>query len=176
MRRLPGGSDFDGWVATLAFARHARLAKHHLLTVGERAVPAVRRGLAHEDPVVRRACTNILDRLVDAESLADLVAALDDEDAGVRARALHALACDACKQNECRPGEDVWVPRALELLDHPDADLRAAAIDALGKVVDHRPEVADALAEVVEHDRLTGLRGMARRQLLRARPVSDPAR
>ena len=112
---------------------------------------------------MRRQCVNLFDHLVDADSLADLVSALDDEDPSVRARALHALACDRCKENDCRPGEDLWVPRALALLDSPNPDLRAAAIDALGKVVRRRPNVATALAAAAETDTDKGLRGMARR-------------
>jgi len=112
---------------------------------------------------VRRQCVNLFDHLVDRDSLADLVSALDDDDPSVSGRALHALACDRCKENECRPGEDLWVPRALELLDSPNPDLRAAAIDALGKVARRRPNVATALAGVAETDTDKGLRGMARR-------------
>jgi HEAT repeat protein len=107
----------------------------------------------------------MLDRLVDQDAVGDLVAALDDDDVEVRRRALHALACDACKENECRPGEDLWVPRALALLSDPDPDLRAAAIDALGKVAGHRADVADALTTSAERDPDRGLRGMARRSV-----------
>jgi hypothetical protein len=60
--------------------------------------------------MVRQQCERIFDQLVDEESLPELVLSLDDEDPGVCARALHALACDRCKQNECRPSEDLWVP------------------------------------------------------------------
>ena len=109
----------------------------------------------------------IFDQLVDEASLPDLVVALDDEDPGVCARALHALACDRCKQNACRPGEDLWVPRALDFLwNHPNPDIRAAAIDALGKVVRDRPDVAAALITASETERNVGLRGMARRRAL----------
>jgi HEAT repeat protein len=114
--------------------------------------------------MVRRQCVNIFDRLVDNASLADLVLALDDADASVRGRALHALACDRCKVNECRPGEDLWVPRALDLLHDPNPDMRAAAIDALGKVAVRRPDVANALASAAQSDTDSGLRGMARRR------------
>jgi HEAT repeat protein len=107
---------------------------------------------------------NIFDRLVDTASVADLVVAVDDEDASVSARALHALACDRCKQNDCRPGEDLWVPRALDLLHDPNPDLRAAAIDALGQVAGRRPDAAAALATAAETDADRGLRGMARRR------------
>ena len=102
--------------------------------------------------------------MVDEESLSALLRALDDEVPEVSARALHALACDRCKQNECRPGEDLWVPRAVEFLQtNSNPDLRAAAIDALGKVVSRRPDVATVLHTAAENDPNRGLRSMARR-------------
>lgn len=127
-------------------------------------MPAVRRGLRHPEAIVRRLCASILDHLADDLSFVDLVAALDDEDPEVLKRALHALACDQCKENACRPGEDQFVPRALSLLVHPNPDVRASAIDTLGKVVTRRPDVADALSEVARRDRDAGLRSMARRR------------
>jgi len=130
---------------------------------GPPALPALRRGLRHRKAIVRQQCVRIFDQLVDEESLPELVLALEDEDPGVCARALHALACDRCKQNECRPGEDLWVPRALDFLRNPNPDIRAAAIDALGKVAQHRPDVATALVTAAESDTDKGLRGMARR-------------
>ena len=138
-------------------------ARLHLLKSGAPAVPALRRGLQHRNVMVRQQCVRIFDQLVDEESLPELVVALDDEDSGVRTRALHALACDRCKQNDCRPGEDLWVPRALEFLDDPNPDIRASAIDALGKVVARRPDVRDALIRAAERDADKGLRGLARR-------------
>ena len=163
MRRAPAPTDFDGWVSQLAVSSCRQRARIHLLTSGAAAVPALRRGLSHRTPIVRQQCVRIFDQLVDEESLPGLVLALDDDDPVVRARALHALACDRCKQNECRPGEDLWVPRALQLLRDTNPDLRAAAIDALGKVVSRRPEVATALADVAEREPDKGLRCMARR-------------
>src|SRR5918997_305587 len=132
MRRAPAPNDFDGWVSQLAYSSYRQRARIHLLTSGRSAVPALRRGLRHDNVVVRRQCVRIFDQLADDESLPHLVAALDDDDPGVRARALHTLACDRCKQGECRPGEDLWVPKALDLLRDENPDLRAAAIDALG--------------------------------------------
>lgn len=165
VRTIPSGSDFDAWVERLTRSGKRQEAKQHLLRAGASALPALRRGTRHGDARVRRVCVAMLDRLVDQDSVGDLVAALDDDDVEVRRRALHALACDACKVNECRPGEDLWVPRALALLADPDPDLRAAAIDALGKVVHHRDDVADALATAAERDPDRGLRGMARRSV-----------
>jgi hypothetical protein len=132
-------------------------------------LPALRRGLTHRKAIVRQQCVRLFDQLVDEESLPELVLALDDEDPRVCARALHALACDRCKQNECRPGEDLWVPRALDFLrNHANPDVRAAAIDALGKVASRRPDVAAALLEAADSEPDVGLRGMARR---RAHPI-----
>jgi HEAT repeat protein len=137
-----------------------------LLASGSPALPAIRRGLLHSKAIVRRQCVNLLDHLVDEASLVVLVESLDDEDPQVVGRALHALACDRCKEGACRPGEDLWVPRALDLLRHPDPDLRAAAIDALGRVITRRPDVAAAVAGAATSDADKGLRGMARRRAL----------
>ena len=165
MRRAPAANDFDGWVSQLGISSCRQRARFHLLESGPRALPALRRGLRHQKAIVRQQCVRIFDQLVDEESLPELVLALDDEDPAVCARALHALACDRCKQSGCRPAEHLWVPRALDLLrNHRNPDLRAAAIDALGKVARHRPEVAAALAAAAALDVDKGLRGMARRR------------
>lgn len=168
----PAGGDFDGWVDLLGTDAMRQRAKRHLLRSGAAALPALRRGLRHEAAIVRRSCAVILDHLVDDASLPDLVAALDDPAPEVLTRALHALACDACKENECRPSDDLFVPRAIELLDHPDAAVRASAIDALGKVAgrtgDPTSAAAVALAGAQEGDRVAGLRNMARRRLVSA--------
>jgi HEAT repeat protein len=163
--RLPAATDFDGWVAQLANSERRQRAKIYLREAGRPALPAVRRGMHHPKPIVRRLCTSILDHLADDAAFVDLVGALDDEDPEVLKRALHALACDQCKESACRPGEELFVPRALDLLHHPNADVRASAIDTLGKVVARRPDVAKALAAVAQQDRDPGLRCMARRRV-----------
>lgn len=173
MRRIPAGNDFDGWVRQLAIPHCRQQAKRHLLVAGPPALPALRRGLRHPQAIVRRLCVAILDHLLDEESVPDLVAALDDDDPTVCARALHALACDACKQNECRPSDDLVVPRALDLLRrHPNADVRAAAINALAQVAQRRPDVIVALTAVGESETDPGLRNMARRRAQRVRALA----
>src|SRR2546426_9864781 len=162
MRRPPSRTDFDGWVAQLGYGSSRPRAKQHLLDSGRPAVGAICRGLRHEKALVRRQCVNLLDHLVDDDSLHALIAAVDDDDSAVAGRALHALACDRCKEGECRPGEELWVAKALDLLHHADPDRRAAAIDALGKVASRRDDVAAALVSVSERDADRGLRGMAR--------------
>jgi HEAT repeat protein len=168
MSRAPATNDFDGWVAQLGTSTRRQEAKRYLRSVGPQALPAIRRGLHHSKPMVRRVCVSILDQLVDEESIPDLVAALDDPDTEVCRRALHALACEQCKQNECRPGDETFVPRALELLrTHPDPDIRAGAADALGRIAYRRPDIVKALVEVGEHDRSAGVRNMARSRVER---------
>jgi HEAT repeat protein len=163
MRHDPAPHDFNGWVARLSVSSCRQRAKQHLLSSGPSAVPALRRGLGHTKAIVRRQCVNILDHLLDEESVPALLAAVEDVDPQVAGRALHAFACDRCKQGACRPREDIWVPKALRLLHHPHPDLRAAAIDALGKVAARMPHVAAALARASRHDVDKGLRDMARR-------------
>lgn len=168
MRRIPSGSDFDGWVGLLGSDRQRQAARLHLLANGTRAVPAIRRGLHHADPTVRRLCVNLLDRLVDDDAVPDLVGALHDTDPSVVGRALHALACDACKEGTCRPADELFVPRAVELLRDPNPDVRAAAIDALGKVADRGGDVVGVLAAALAAESDPGLRGMVRHRLERA--------
>ena len=163
---MPAARDYDGWVARLGPNSEVRKeAKMHLRHAGAAALPAVRRGMDHPNANVRRQCASLLDFLADEASFEDLVAALDDDDPGVLKRALHALACDQCKENECRPGEHMFVPKALELLRHHNPDIRASAIDTLGKVASRRPDVAAALRAAALHDPDNGLRGMARQRV-----------
>ena len=165
---MPAGNDFDGWVALLGHGSTQAKAYNHLMAAGLQVLPAVRKGLDHPDPAVRRRCVNLLDHFVDDDTLPALIAAVDDSDPHVAGRALHALACDRCKEGECRPGEESWVPKALPLLDHRDPHLRASAIDALGKVIARRADVATALAHTARHDPDKGLRGMARHLIERS--------
>lgn len=105
--------ELDQFVDQLAIAYRAQRAYWHLRVAGARALPAVRRGLRHEHDEVRRLCCVLLDHLADEESFADLIAMLDDPAPRVRLHALHALACDRCKQGDCRPdGREVLPARS----------------------------------------------------------------
>lgn len=174
---MPAGNDFDAWVSLLASRGQRQRAKRHLHNIGAPAVPALRRGLDHPQVMVRRTCVSLLDQLVDDAALPDVVRALDDDDVEVRARALHALACDACKQNGCLPSDDLFVPRAIELLRRdPHPDVRASAIDALGRAGRRhpRPEVVEALARCADADPRRELRSMATQRLARLRQDASP--
>lgn len=98
--------DFEAWVEQLADPVRGRRAYWHLVLRSVPALPAVRRGLRHANADVRMFCTKALDRLADSESYEELVAMLDDPDARVRLDALHALACDRCKDGDCRPAKE----------------------------------------------------------------------
>jgi hypothetical protein len=151
--RRPHPTDFFAWVERLAIPHHQREAMWHLVLSGPPALDAVRAGLAHDDPAVRRGCTDVLDHLVDDAALEDLVAMVDDDDAGVRVRALHALACDRCKENGCSPSMASVLPAAIERVRHdPDPHVRAMAIGAIGRWVVDEPDALAAVVHAHEHD------------------------
>ena len=155
----PAAEDFDAFVEHLAIPHRERRAYWHLRLSGAAAVPALRRGLDHPDPHVRSECVAILDRSLDDETLPDIVRLLDDPDPAVVGRALHTLACDECKEGSCRPGEDVFVPRAIDVLQsHPHARVRFAAADALGKVVHRSVDALRALEAAAADDPDRGVR------------------
>jgi uncharacterized protein (DUF1778 family) len=82
--------------------------------------------------------------LVDEESFPHLVAMLDDPDPRVRVQTLHALACDRCKDNTCRPDRAEVLPRAIALLQSDLSDhVRVAACEVVGRWA-HTDEIAAA--------------------------------
>jgi hypothetical protein len=155
--------EFDRWVADLGIAHRAKAALRSLMAAGTLATPAVRRGLRHPDPAVRVGCCQVLDHFLDAAALPDLMANLTHPDAAVRAWALHALACDRCKEGACRPGEDDVIPLALHLLLTDDSrHVRQMAAGLVGPSVHRRPEVLRALAAARDHDPHPVVRKIAR--------------
>ena len=145
--------DWDALVASLAVKHRYKEASRRLLAGGIEATDALRRGLQHENPHVRVGCLVVLDHFMDEAALDDIVKCLDDDHPGVRSRALHTLACDRCKEGECRPAEGQVVPIALRLLkDDPHRRVRTMAADMLGQVVHRFPVVATALEEARDHD------------------------
>lgn len=149
----PGPEDYDAFVEHLGIEHRAKRAHWHLRLSGPPTIPALRRGLSHRDARVRQGCVDVLDHLLDEESIEDVIHAVDDPSPEVASRALHALACDRCKEGACRPGEAIFVPKAVELVGrHPDGRVRMAAVDALGKVVHGREEAMAALTRVAQQD------------------------
>jgi HEAT repeat protein len=139
--------DHDRIVAELGIKHRADAAARALMSAGMDATPAVRRGLRHADAQVRARCCGILDHFMDEEAIPALLENLDDPNPNVRAMAMHALACDRCKEGACRPAEDDVVEAAMRLLaDDPDRHVRTQAAHALGPAVHRR---ADALAAII---------------------------
>ena len=73
---------------------------------------------------------------MDKAALPDLQANVDHPHAGVRNWAIHALACDRCKEGACRPGEEDIIPLVTEALLHdPNRRVRQPAASMLGHSV-----------------------------------------
>jgi HEAT repeats len=128
-------------------------AYRELLRRGLAALPAIRAGLHHPQAAVRAQCCRLLDQLLVADALPQLIAMLDDEDVGVRVTAVHALACDRCKQDSCRPSEASVLPAGLRLVEgDPNPHVRAMAIELVGRFVHGNPAAARTLLRAREAD------------------------
>jgi HEAT repeat protein len=145
--------DYDAVVEDLAVKHRAKAAVRTLIAAGMSATPAVRRGLGHPNPRVREECCNVLDHFLDEAAVGELIANLEDADAGVRSRALHALACDRCKEGACRPAENEIIPIAIRLLkSDPDRFVRKSAVEMLGPASVRNEGVRAALIEARDKD------------------------
>jgi HEAT repeat protein len=145
--------EYDHHVEQLALKDTWQPSLTVLMDAGSAASKAVRRGLLHEDPVVRIRCCMILDHHLDEAALPELLANLDHPNGRVRAWALHALACDRCKEGECRPGEEETIPVALRMLKHDRSrKVRTMAAGMLAPVAPQRADVARALEEARDSD------------------------
>lgn len=140
-------------VEDLAVKHRAKQSLRELMSAGPLATPAVRDGLHHPDPAVRIGCCKVLDHFMDESALPELLENLQHENEMVRAWAMHALACDRCKEGTCRPGEDQVLPIAAEMLIHDESRrVRQMAAGLLGPSVHRRPDVLRALEYARDHD------------------------
>ena len=145
--------DYDRLVENLAVKHRRKQALRQLIAAGMAATPAVRRGLGHADAVVRVGCCQVLDHFLDEAALPELMQNLDHEDPRVRSWAMHALACDRCKQGACSPGEDDVVPIAVRMLIEDDSGgVRQQAAGLVGPRVHRRQDVLRALEHARDHD------------------------
>lgn len=114
---------------------------------------ALRRGLSHDDWMVRTGCCVVLDHHYDADALPELLANLQHPEGQVRKWALHVLGCDRCKEGECRPGEAEVLPVARHLLaTDRSRHVRGAAASLLGAMAARHPEVIPDLEHARDHD------------------------
>jgi HEAT repeat protein len=145
--------EFTAWIEELAVPHRAKRAFWHLVISGPDALAATRQGLAHSSPQVRDHCARVLDHLADQYAFDDLLAVLDDPDPRVRRDALHALACDRCKDNACRPDHRLVLPKATELLlGDPSKHVRAGAAEVVARWVHTDPEAQAALITARDRD------------------------
>ena len=145
--------DYDSIVSDLGIPHRVKAALRVLMSAGAAATPAVRRGLEHPDARVRTECCNVLDHYLDEAAVGDLMARLTDADANVRARALHALACERCKEGTCRPAEADIIPIAIRMLQtDTDRYVRKAAVEMLGPASPRNSQVRDALSTARDQD------------------------
>ncbi len=159
---VPDHDDFNGWVSQLADPLRARRAYWHLILSGERALPAVRAGLSSPVDEVRVLCTKALDHLVDEVSFPMLIGMLDDADPRVRIEALHALVCDRCKDNACRPSPEEVLSRAIAILrGDPDRHVRERACELVGRWVHSHPAATEALRAARDRDAAATVRKKA---------------
>jgi len=143
----------DQLVEDLGVEHRAKAALRELMQRGPRATAALKRGLAHPNPKIRQGCCVVLDHHLDARAIPDLIDNLSHDDPGVRRWAMHALACDRCKEGECRPGEDATIPMAMRMLsEDPDRHVRKEAAALLGFQVHARTDAVVALQAAHDQD------------------------
>ena len=127
----------------LAIQHHAKAAYRKLFAIGFEVVPLAKAGLKHENASVRYYCCSLLDHFLVPEALEDLMSMVHDPDPKVRTMALHTLACDRCKEGDCRPAEVEVLLKALQILnDDTDAHVRSMAIEVVGQYV-HTNKIAE---------------------------------
>ena len=146
-------AEYTRCVEDLAVPHRFKDALRRLMAAGMQATAALRRGLRHDDPDVRVGCCIVLDHFMDEAAVPALIENLAHENPRVRANALHALACDRCKEGACRPGEDDVIPIAIRLLlSDESSSVRKTAAHLLTPAVHTRADVRRALEHARDHD------------------------
>jgi HEAT repeat protein len=159
----PTLGDFRRWVQDLAVEHRAKHALRCLMASGSQATAALIEGLRHPAPEVRVGCCQVLDHYLDPAALPDLIANLSHDNETVRAWAMHALACDRCKEGACRPGEDEVLPIAARMLLHDESHrVRQMAAGVLGPSVHRNADLLRALEHARDHDPHPVVRKIAR--------------
>lgn len=93
-------------------------------------LPALSWGaISHPDATVRRLCLDYLDHLAVPESAQVFLTALTDPVPRVRRHAIHALTCEACKDQPLRA--DVLTPLRRVIVADPNPKVRYEALRTL---------------------------------------------
>ena len=140
-------------VDLLGVAHRASEALKRLMAAGPLATTIVREGLRHPNPAVRVGCCKVLDHFMDEAAVPELIENLSHSDDQVRVWAMHALACDKCKEGTCRPGEEEVIPMAARmLLEDRSRRVRQAAAGLVGESVHRNAAALPALEQAHRHD------------------------
>ena len=154
--------DYGALVDSLGVRHRAKESFRRLMLAGHSALPAMRKGLVHDNDDVRIACCRLLDHFMDVKALPRLIENLKHPSPNVRGAAMHALACDRCKEGACRPAEEKVLPIAIDmLLDDPHRRVRQMAADLLGPSVHRSPDVLGALVKANSSDTSPTVRKIA---------------
>ncbi|MCZ6890316.1 MAG: HEAT repeat domain-containing protein [Gammaproteobacteria bacterium] len=155
--------DYDLCVASLGVKHRQKEALRLLMKAGSAATFALRRGLRHDSPTVRVGCCQVLDHFLDPDAVPELTDNLDHANDAVRSWAMHALACDRCKEGTCRPAEDDIAPIAIRMLhEDPSRTVRVQAAHMLGLGVHRNTDALRALEWARDHDTHPLVRKVAR--------------
>ena len=142
----------EQWVEELAEPDTRWPAVARLMAAGPEATDALRAGLSHRHATVRRGCCIVLDHYLDPAAVPELLANVGHKNRKVRAWALHALACDRCKEGDCRPGADDVVPLVLDrLANDPSARVRRMAVLLAAEYLGE-PGVVEAIVRTAQTD------------------------
>ncbi len=124
-------------------------AYQRLQRLGPAAGAAARLGLRHASAQVREYCCLVLDRLMDPAER-------------VRLAAVHALACERCKEGSWRPSAGAVLPRAITLLAADEsAHVRAMAVELVGQWVHGHPAACSAIERAAASDPAPAVRKKA---------------
>jgi hypothetical protein len=143
--------------------RHRYFAAYQrLLSLGSAATAAAEDGLSHPDPRVRELCCMLLDHVAGSATCALLLEAMHDPAPEVRIQAIHALACERCKADSCRPDAAAVLPAALTVLaEDPCAKVRSYAVELVGVWVHTDSRCAAALTSAAHEDPSAAVRKKA---------------
>ncbi len=154
---------YDELVEQLGIKHRSKYAERKLMLAGSLATGALRKGLHHANDAVRVGCCRVLDHYLDEEALPELIENLRHENASVRTWAMHALACERCKEGTCRPGEDDVLPIAIDMLmNDSNRSVRQMAAGLIGPRVYVRKDVLEALEYARDNDSHPVVRKIAR--------------
>jgi hypothetical protein len=160
---LDGTSIGPGELVELLGDPHRRVvAFRELLALGSGARSAAIDGLRSPNARVREQCCRLLDHITDADGTEALLDVLDDPDPQVRAQAIHALACDRCKDDECRIDASAVLPKAITMLANDESRwVRNFAVELVGVWVHTHPEAVAALERAARTDPSSAVRKKA---------------